>query len=151
MPEKELTAYCGLYCAYCIHFLNEHSKIAGKLKEKLEKVDFKSYASVKSPFGSEFQQYDAFMEVLEALIRHSCSKGCRVGGGCSAEPCPVIVCCKEKGYEGCWECGEFESCEILEFLKPRCGEAVMHNLKEIRERGLEGWSQNHMPFYNWQK
>ena len=150
MKEKELTAYCGLYCADCIHFRNSHSKLAEQLKAELEKADFQSYAGLRSPFGSEFQHYDSFMEVLEALIRHSCKEGCRVGGGCGKEPCPVIMCCQEKEYEGCWECGEFESCEKFEFLKPRCGNAVMHNLKEIRECGLEGWSRRRSPFYNWQ-
>lgn len=151
MQEKELTAYCGLHCADCIHFRNRHSKLAEQLKAELEKADFQSYASVKSPFGSEFQHYDSFIEVLEALIRHSCTEGCRVGGGCSKEPCPVIACCREKGYEGCWECSALESCEKLDFLKPRCGDAVMHNLKEIRERGFDGWSRRRSPFYNWQK
>ncbi|KKG12062.1 DUF3795 domain-containing protein [Methanosarcina sp. 2.H.A.1B.4] len=149
--EKELTAYCGLYCADCIHFQNKHSKLAGQLKEALENIDFQSYASVKSPFGSEFQQYDVFLTVLEALISHSCSEGCRTGGGCSEEPCQIIQCCKEKGYEGCWECGTFEACEKFECLKPRCEASVMHNLKEIRENGFEGWSKLRRPIYNWQQ
>lgn len=84
--EKELTAYCGLYCADCIHFRNKHSKLAGQLKEALENADFQSYTNVKSPFGLEFQQYDAFFTVLEALISHSCSEDCRTSGGCSAAP-----------------------------------------------------------------
>ncbi len=65
--EKELTAYCGFYCADCIHFCNKHSKLARQLKEALEDADFQSYAKVKSPFGSEFQQYDVFLTVHESL------------------------------------------------------------------------------------
>ncbi|AKB32535.1 hypothetical protein MSSIH_1845 [Methanosarcina siciliae HI350] len=149
--EKELTAYCGLYCADCIHFQNKHSKIARQLKEELENIDFHSYASIKSPFGAEFQEYDAFLTVLEALTNHSCSEGCRSSGGCGAEPCAIIQCCEEKDYEGCWECTAFETCEKFAALKPRCKASVMHNLKEIRENGLEGWSNRRVPIYNWQQ
>ncbi|AKB78818.1 hypothetical protein MSHOH_2335 [Methanosarcina horonobensis HB-1 = JCM 15518] len=149
--EKDLTAYCGLYCADCIHFRNKHSELAGQLKESLEDADFQSYANVKSPFGSEFQHYDSFLIVLEALMNHSCSEGCRNSGGYSTEPCQIIPCCREKGYEGCWECGIFETCEKFESLKPRCGASVMHNLREIRENGFKGWSKLRKPIYNWQQ
>lgn len=149
--EKELTAYCGLYCADCIHFRNKHSKLARQLKEALEEVDFQSYASVKSPFGSEFQEFCSFLAVLEAFINYSCSDGCRTSGGCSTTPCQIIQCCREKRYEGCWECEVFESCEKFESLKPRCGASVMHNLKEIKKNGFEGWSKRRRPIYNWQE
>lgn len=149
--EKEFTAYCGLYCPDCIHFRNKHSKLAGELKEALEDADFQSYASVKSPFGSEFQEYDSFLTVLEALINYSCTESCRVSGGNSTAPCQIIKCCKEKGYEGCWECETFEACEKFESLRPRCEASVMHNLKEIRKNGFEGWSQHRRPIYNWQQ
>lgn len=149
--EKNLTAYCGLYCADCIHFRNKHSKLAEQLKKALEDVDFQSYASVKSPFGSELQEYDSFLNVLEALITYSCSEGCRVSGGCSKSPCQIVQCCREKGYEGCWECRTFETCGKFEPLKPRCEASVMHNLKEIRENGFNGWSKCRSPIYNWQQ
>jgi hypothetical protein len=121
------------------------------LKEALEDADFQSYASVKSPFGSEFQHYDSFLIVLEALTNHFCSAGCRISGGCSTEPCQIIQCCREKDYEGCWECGIFETCEKFESLKPRCEASVMHNLREIRENGFKGWSKFRKPIYNWQQ
>ena len=33
--------------------------------------------------------------------------------------CPNAKCCKEKGFDGCWECSEIESCQ-KGFYNPEC-------------------------------
>lgn len=33
--------------------------------------------------------------------------------------CPNAKCCKEKGFDGCWECSEIKSCK-KGFYSPEC-------------------------------
>jgi hypothetical protein len=44
--------------------------------------------------------------------------GCRNGGCEQREWCRVQSCCREKGYNGCWECAAFP-CEREMLQKPR--------------------------------
>lgn len=71
------------------------------------------------------------------MVRLRCNKGCRSGGGNPA--CKVRGCCVKKGIDGCWECGDFESCGKLEFLKPIHEDACLKNLKKIKKAGVDGF------------
>lgn len=96
-----LTAYCGIYCGDCIHFRNKHSKLARELEAELNRVEFAEYAGIESPFGNEFKAYQEFAAVLKALGKHYCDRPCRVGNGCSSNPCEIMQCCWAKGLQGC--------------------------------------------------
>ena len=101
--EKELTAYCGLYCADCIRCESKASELARKLREELQRVEFEKYAKVKSMFVKEFKHYRKCVEVLDAIAELQCNNTCR-GGGCPTFKCKIIECCNTKGFKGCLEC-----------------------------------------------
>ena len=44
--------------------------------------------------------------------------GCRQDGCLDKETCRHLICCREKGLEGCWACPEFPCGQPL-FQKPR--------------------------------
>jgi len=144
-----LTAYCGVYCADCLHYRNRHSKLAGNLKRELEISGFNQYAQVESPFGEVFKHYNEFIKVLDALANHYCASPCRVSGGCSTSGCAIIKCCRDNGYAGCWECRHFEKCDKLSILEPRCGDMPVNNLRKIRTLGPNNWAEHRQKFYIW--
>lgn len=166
-----LTAYCGVYCADCLHYRNKHSKLAESLKRELDISVFHKYAEVKSPFGKVFKHYKEFAQVLEALANHYCASPCRVSGGCSTSGCDyphvnqntgieaseecstggcaIIKCCRDNGYAGCWECQHFEKCDNLAILEPRCGDMPVNNLRKIKALGPDNWAEHRQKFYVW--
>ena len=146
--EKELTAYCGLYCGDCIRYKSKASKLALDLKEELQRTQFDKYAEVKSAFVNEFKNYDKFVEVLDAIVELQCNNTCR-GGGCPTFKCKIIECCNTKGLKGCWECNEFENCKELDFLAPFHGDLPKKNLRKIKELGLEKWLEHREKFFKW--
>ena len=151
MDSKNETAYCGIYCPDCIHFKNRYSEYAHQLKNELEEIEFDQYAAIDSPFGTQFREYDAFKNVLNALAETQCNKTCRVGGGCSGIPCKIMECCVSRNYEGCWECDESDGCEKFDFLQPRCGEMPKNNIRKIKKYGIQNWAELRDKFYIWQK
>ena len=71
--------------------------------------------------------------------------GCRNAGCKNKEWCKHFICCKEKGLNGCWECGEFpcggmhEKIRILafaEFIKQHGEEKVMECLERNEKNGI---------------
>ena len=149
--EIELTAYCGLYCGDCIRYRSKAADLARDLRD----TEFGKYADVKS--GSmdadavkQLEHYREFCEVLEAIIALQCDNPCRVGRGCPTFSCGILECCWKKGFDGCWECKEFEKCKEFDFLKPFHGDTPLQNLRKIKELGLDRWSEHREKFYTWQ-
>ena len=151
MDSQHETAYCGIYCPDCIHYKNKYSIYARQLKNELENIEFDKYAEIDSPFGAQFKKYKEFREVLDALSDTQCDKTCRVGGGCSGNPCKIMECCLSKKYEGCWECNETDECEKFDFLQPRCGKMPKNNIEKIRKNGIKNWIELRDKFYIWQR
>ena len=152
MKDSEFTSYCGLYCPDCVHFRNNHSPVAYQLKKELGRADFFKYSSVKSPLVPEYEDFDKFIAVLDRLIAHQCRYGCRKVGSCiysGGEPCPIVRCCQEKGYAGCWECESFRDCEKFDVIRKFCGESNVKNLELIKVYGPEKWVEKRHPFYRW--
>ena len=146
--EKELTAYCGLYCGDCIRYKSKASQLARELKEELQRTQFEKYAEVKSKFVNAFKNYKECVEVLDAIADLQCNNTCR-GGGCPTFKCKIIECCNTKGLEGCWECNKFENCKELDFLEPFHGDLSKKNLRKIKELGLEKWLKHREKFFKW--
>jgi hypothetical protein len=149
-PQHE-TAYCGIYCPDCIRYQNKYDEYARKLRTELENIEFQKYAEIDTPFGANFKKYDAFIEVLNALSNTQCDKPCRVGGGCSGNPCKIMECCISKSYEGCWECNDLDECEKFDILQPRCGEMPKNNIRKIKKHGVQNWIELRDKFYIWQQ
>lgn len=151
MEGKDLTPCCGVYCPDCIWYHNNFSSRAKELKDKLKRVDFERYASIKSPFGAELEYYKEFLSVLNFIAKNDCSQPCRKGGGCGGHPCKIMKCAEEKKIEGCWQCEEMEDCDKFDILEPRCGDTPKQNLKKIKKLGYEDWIKERGPFYIWQQ
>ncbi len=160
MPKKnilESTGYCGLYCPDCIRYKSKAAKLADKLLVELDRSDFKEYAGIKSSSKKQlnpvkaFNRYPECIEVLDAIANLQCNIPCRLGEGCSSFSCEILKCCKNKGFEGCWQCEEFENCLNFEGLHSIHGESPIRNLKVIKKHGINNWPKYRHKSYIWQK
>lgn len=132
IEEKDLIAYCGLYCGDCFGYKGKIADLARDLRKELRQAKF-DRAAEGIPF-KEFKHYKECYEVLGAMVRLRCKNACRGGGG---NPfCKIRKCCQKKGIEGCWECEEFETCKKLDFLKLIHGDAHIKNLRKIKKQGI---------------
>jgi len=131
--NKELVAYCGLYCGDCFFYRGKIADLARDLRKELRRAKFDRVAE-GIPF-KEFKHYKECYEVLGAMVRLRCKKACRGGGG--PPFCKIRKCCQKKNIVGCWECEEFETCEKLDFLKPVHKDAHLKNLGKIKSRGVD--------------
>lgn len=149
MKERDLTAYCGLYCGDCIRYQSRASELADELLKEIEKTKFTEYADVKRSHKKEFENFDIFIPLLKVISEIKCERPCRLGGdGCEGE-CEVIKCVRGKEFEGCWECNDFKECTKLDFLKPFHGNTPVNNLRKIRELGIENWAKHRDKCYPW--
>ena len=132
--NSDLIAYCGLYCGDCVN-KGEIADMARDLRKKLREAKFARLAQGLSQFFKEFKNYDQCYEVLGAMVRLRCKRTCRGGGG--PPFCKIRSCCQKKGFQGCWECEEFEICGKLDFLKPTHEDAHLKNLRKLNRQGVE--------------
>ena len=140
MPgNKDLIAYCGLYCGDCVSYKGKVADLARDLRKELRAAKFDRTAEVLAavPFFQAFINYNECYEVLGAMVKFHCRKTCRGGGG--PPFCKMRKCCQQKGIEGCWECAEFETCENLDFLKAGHGEAHLKNLRTLKKKGVDAF------------
>jgi hypothetical protein len=149
MKEKDLTAYCGLYCGDCIRYKCRASELADELLNEIDKNNFTEYAKIKRTHKKEFENFKSFISLLKAISEIKCEIPCGLGGdGCGGK-CEIIACVSTKGFEGCWECSDFERCDKFEFLKPFHGDAPLKNLRKIKELGIENWAKTREKCYPW--
>ena len=141
--DKDLVAYCGLYCGDCFGYKGKIADLARDLRKELRQAKF-DRAAEGIPF-KEFKHYKECYEVLGAMVRLRCNNACKGGGG---NPfCKVRKCCQKKGIEGCWQCDEFETCEKLDFLKPNHGDAHLKNLRIIKKEGVDSFLKGKKYWY----
>ena len=135
--EKDLLAYCGLYCGDCFGYKGKIADLARDLRKELRQAKIARTAEALSevPFFAVFKDYPQCYEVLGAMVKFRCRKTCRGGGG--PPFCKMRQCCQKKGIDGCWQCDEFETCEKLDFLKQVHGDAHLKNLRLIKKQGIE--------------
>jgi hypothetical protein len=115
--NKPIISYCGLFCSECFSHVGRIADLSRDLRKELRQERFDKTAESLSAvsFFKIFNKYPDCYEVLGAMVRLRCKKGCREGGG---DPfCAIRRCCVKKGFEGCWECEEFEDCRKMDFLK----------------------------------
>ena len=133
--EENLIAYCGLYCGDCFSYQGKIADLSRDLRKELRSNKFDKTAKSLSTisFFKIFEDYYRCYEVLGAMVKLRCKRGCRNGGG---NPyCAIRKCCERKKYEGCWECDEYESCSKMDFLKTNHGDAHIKNLRKINKKG----------------
>ncbi len=147
--NKEFTAYCGLYCGDCIPSNQILFNVAEKLREELDQRQFERYAELKSRKNEIFNDYEIFRKVLSALIELRCPKACINNGG--NPNCRIRECVRKKGINSCWECPDFEDCELLEPLSLYHGGTPKFNLRLIKKHGTENWVDKRGKHYIWDK
>jgi hypothetical protein len=146
--DIELTAYCGLYCLDCIPSDRGLFVTARELQNHLKKRQFEEYARLKSETNKLFESYSRFSEVLQEIINQECVAPCRKGG--SNPVCPVRDCARSKKYEGCWECSDWKSCELLTRLK-KIHPDLENRLQIIPKESLQSWAIKRKRHYFWQQ
>jgi len=135
--KKKLVAYCGLYCGDCHGYQQKIPDLARDLRKELRQMKYKKFAQflATNKFGKVFKDYDKCYQVLGAMLRFRCNKGCRDGGG---NPfCKIRKCCQKKKLKGCWQCEEFENCKKLDFLCAVHDNGHIKNLKILKKKGIE--------------
>ncbi len=154
--EIELIGYCGLYCGDCIRYRSKASDLARELLCELQATEFDKYAAIKSNSVDQldavkkFEHYGECCKVLEAIAALQCNSPCRISGGCAPPPCDVLACCRKKGFDGCWQCDEFEKCEKFESFRAIYGDSPRQNLRTIKKFGLDKWVEHRHKCYIWQ-
>ena len=128
--NKDLIAYCGLYCGDCPIHKGKIADLARDLRKELRQSRFDKTAEALSgiSFFEAFNNYHQCYEVLEAMVKLRCRKICKDGGG------PPF-------------CDEFETCEKLDFLKPGHGVAHIKNLRKINKQGTEEFLKGQKYWY----
>ena len=149
MKEKDLTAYCGLYCGDCIRYKSRASDLADELLGEIEKLHFFQYANVKKIHTKEFENFDILISSLKAISNIKCDLPCRLGGDGCGGSCEIIKCIKYKQIDGCWECNDFEKCGKLDFLIPFHGDSPINNLRQIKKHGIASWAKYRSKCYPW--
>ena len=133
--NKDLIAYCGLYCGDCFSYKGEIADMARDLRKKLRQEKFERIAEGLCKYFKDFQDYKQCYNVLGGMVRLRCKRTCRYGGGNPS--CKVRICCQKRNIQGCWECNEFETCAKLDFLKPIHEDANLKNLRKLKKQGIE--------------
>jgi hypothetical protein len=145
--DGEQTACCGLCCGDCIPSNRPLFDAAERLRQELQNCGFDAYAKYKSKSNQAFNHFETFRGVLDALLTLQCTKPCSQGGG--RADCPIRACACGKGMEGCWQCAASATCTHLEPLSAAHGDTVQHNLRAIRQLGVEHWTDARGPHYAW--
>src|SRR4030042_6899507 len=173
--DKKYVSPCGLTCYDCMFYKKEIYDTAAKLKKLLKDSQMDIFLTILSKnevhksmanhlnadenkFGEYFEPFKKlpdFLNVLESLIKIQCKKTCMESGGCSlggiTHECDAVKCIKQKGFKGCWECSDYESCNKLNFHKRSYGETITGNFKIIKEKGIESVESRGNYYYEWQR
>jgi len=137
--EKDLIAYCGLYCGDCYRYKGKLADLARDLRKELrqEKFDNTAEKMSASTFFATFKNYPQCYEVLGEIVKLHCKRSCRGSGG--PPVCRIRECCRKKEINGCWWCNEFETCEKMVFLKQYHEDAYIKNLRTLKTSGVENF------------
>ena len=148
MPnEGKYTAYCGLYCLDCIPSNRKLFLTVKELEKLLTDLQFREYAEFKSGKTEIFKDYLKFLATLQEIGKLECPAPCREGGG--NPDCRVRKCVLSRGYEGCWECNNYQTCELLLPFKEVHPNLKCH-IELIKKNGLEKWAVKRRKHYSWQ-
>ncbi len=118
MVNRELLAPCGLYCGACGAYIATRDD-NDRLRAGMAKV-----------FGCAPEEIDC--QGCQSEVRYA-----------HCQTCAIRACAGEKGFEGCYQCGDFP-CEHIEALGARfphtvAHQVIMRTIPQWRELGTEAW------------
>lgn len=134
--EKDLLAFCGLFCGDCAGYSGDIAASATDLDRTLKRYQF--HRTARALFSEQIGDYDAFQQTLSFMIELKCPKACRERSAAETD-CRIRACAIERGFWACFECDEFETCGKLKPLEELHGDACVRNMRGIKEMGLETW------------
>jgi hypothetical protein len=143
--NKDLTAFCGIFCGDCIPSREELFCTVDRLDEMLGEIEFEAYAAYKTNLLPAFKEYPAFLSVLRQIKQLRCPT-CRQGG--RNPQCEIRLCVQNKGLNGCWECDERSGCAFLDRLR-NVHPNLDYNLGLIAKMGTEKWFLKRKEHYQW--
>lgn len=177
--ERKLICPCGLTCCDCMYYQKEVFETAETLRTLIRNHKLDTFLTICSRDAvwtrmgdhlglalqdihdrigrhlAVFKHMPEFMAVLDGLIELQCKSTCQEAGGCSLggdlHRCRALQCLEDRGYEGCWQCNGFESCEKLAFLKEGYGYVIEENLRIMRDQGPEAIQPRGDNYYEWQR
>ena len=137
--DKDLIAYCGLYCGDCYQYKGKMADLARDLRKEMRQAKFPDRAGKMAavPYFAAFKNYPQCYELLGTMVRFRCKRACRGGGG--PPVCKIRECCRKKGIDGCWQCDDFETCKTMDFLKQFHEDNHIKNMKIIRKSGIDSF------------
>ena len=151
MDHSRSTSFCGLWCGDCIPANEKLYDTISELKHLLVESGFRNYAEYKSERVPEFKDYDVFLRVLNAFEKLRCLNYCREGpcseAGCAKE-CKIRLCSIENGFEGCWDCDTYNTCEQISQME-RLHPDIKSNLTQIKAQGIDKWKEYRGRHYRW--
>lgn len=135
--KTDLIAYCGLYCPECPAYTQSIASLAADLHKELKRNELGKLSPLlaKIPQFSAFKHYQKFSDLLGTMMKMVCKKPCRAGGG--SPDCQIRKCVKDKGLDGCWQCGDFQKCKTLKLLEKYgdVDKTYLKNLRKIKRQG----------------
>ena len=145
--EKSMIAFCGLYCAECPNHKGIIADMARDLRKELRAVRYDQMADYLSTLSwfKDFENYEDAYKVLGDMVKLRCNKGCKDGGGNPS--CKIRKCAQKKGFEGCWKCDEFKTCDKLKFLEHAHGTGHLKNLASLKKNGPEEFIKGKIYWY----
>jgi len=168
--EPKYIAPCGMTCCDCLFYKSDIYEAAKNFKEAIEKHEFDKFLTHFSKaknmtFFHDFKKLPEFMAMLEKIAAMQCERVCSEARGCSipevdevagdivkeSHKCHVLVCIESKGYEGCWDCGELETCEKKKFFTSTYGDVPVENCILVRDHGKDAVKPRGNKYYIWQQ
>jgi hypothetical protein len=135
--DARLVAYCGLYCGDCAGYGGEIATHAEALLGALAAYRFE--LSAAELFSEAIPDYARLEETIRFLAGTRCPRVCRERTAPDEAACVILRCCRERGLDGCWACGERAGCEHLRPMAKVHGDSLDRNLAAIAELGVAGW------------
>jgi hypothetical protein len=142
--NKDLIAYCGLYCGDCAGYTGEIAEAAKNLKEITRQHKF--HQTAKHLFPRQLKDYAKFCEMLEFMTQLKCPKTCRLIKQNDVK-CEISKCCRDNGFFACHECSNFERCDKLGKMAGLHGDSCIKNLRSIKKMGIETWIRKGKRFW----
>jgi len=135
--NKNLVAYCGLYCGNCFSHTGQANQLSKDITKIIQDNKFNGNSNIV-PF-IEPNLLNKYYKWLRSKKETRCKKACRDN---DQRSCKIKECCTLKEFEGCWECDKYENCDKMEFLKIIHNDAHIKNMRAIREIGIDEWILN---------